>query len=140
MKRGSLRRQRVTFRIGSELASTLRRLPNQTAFVERVLREALGRTCPLCGGAGEVADVHLSVSNFKDLPIRLDRRSAAQLKALVRLGRLLMATDLELVASPEGGRLVFRLARRDRQLLSGTIPSDLGEVQLVQTVQMAQTH
>ena len=131
MSRISRPKQRATFRIDPELVALLRRLPNQTAFVERVLREALGRLCPLCEGTGEVPDVHLSVSNFKDLPVRrLDRRAAAQLKALVRLGRELMATELQLEALPSGGRLGFRLARQDEQLLVGTIPGDMGEVQI----------
>ncbi|MCE2390373.1 MAG: hypothetical protein J4G09_02705 [Proteobacteria bacterium] len=124
-------KQRATFRIDPEVVALLRRLPNQTAFVERVLREALGRVCPLCEGTGEVPDVHLSVSNFKDLPVRrLDRRGAAQLKTLVRLGRELMATELQLEALPSSGRLAFRLARQGEQLLVGTIPGDMGEVQI----------
>jgi hypothetical protein len=131
MKSDVRHKQRVTFRVDPELAATLRRLPNQTAFVERVLREALGRLCPLCEGTGEVPDVHLSVSNFKDLPIRrLDRSAAAQLKALVRLGRALMATELKLQAETGGTGLGFRLARQDEQLLVGTIPGSGTEVTL----------
>jgi len=130
MKSDVRHKQRVTFRVDPELAAALRRLPNQTAFVERVLREALGRVCPLCEGTGEVSGVHLSVSNFKDLPIRLDRSAAAQLKALVRLGRSLMATELKLQADSVGNRLGFRLARQDEQLLVGTIPGDGTEVSL----------
>jgi hypothetical protein len=124
-------KQRVTFRVDPELAAALRRLPNQTAYVERVLREALGRVCPLCEGTGEVPGVHLSVSNFKDLPIRrLDRSAAAQLKALVRLGRALMATELKLRAESGSTGLGFRLARQDEQLLAGTIPGGSNEVSL----------
>ena len=124
-------KQRVTFRVDPELATALRRLPNQTAFVERVLREALGRVCPLCEGTGEVPGVHLSVSNFKDLPIRrLDRSAAAQLKALVRVGRALMATELKLQADSGGSCLGFRLAREDQQLLAGTIPGGGTQVSL----------
>jgi len=131
MKSDVRHKQRVTFRVDPELAATLRRLPNQTAFVERVLREALGRLCPLCEGTGEVPDVHLSVSNFKDLPVRrLDRSAAAQLKALVRLGRALMATELKLQAEIGGSGLGFRLARQDEQLLVGTIPGSGTEVTL----------
>ncbi len=89
------RKQRATFRLEPELAAALRQLPNQTAFVESVLREALGRLCPLCQGTGHASGVHLHVSNFKGLPIRrLDRSTAAQLKALVHLGRQLLATQL----------------------------------------------
>jgi hypothetical protein len=131
MKRDFQAKQRMTFRVDPELASALRRLPNQTAFVEQVLREALGRVCPLCEGTGEVPDVHLSVSNFKDLPIRrLDREAAAHLKALVRLGRELMATRLELHTLADGKQLGFRLAREDEELLAGTIPSDASDVAL----------
>ena len=116
-------KQRVTFRLEPELSAALRQLPNQTAFVERVLREALGRLCPLCEGRGEVADVHLAVSNLKKLAVgRLDRDVAAQLKALVRLGRQLLATNLELEPSPTEGELEFRLARADELLLSGRLP------------------
>ncbi len=112
----------MTFRLSPELAQALRQLPNQTAFAESALREALGRVCPLCHGKGETAEVHLAVSNFKHLPIRrLDRESAAQLKALVRLGRQLLATELELEAS-SAGELDFRLAREDELLLAGRIP------------------
>ena len=126
----SRHKQRVTFRVEPELAAALRRLPNQTAFVEQVLREALGRVCPLCEGTGEVPDVHLSVSNFKDLPIRrLDREAAAQLKSLVRLGRELMATELRLQAIGEE-QLAFRLARDGDELLAGTLPAGPGHSSL----------
>jgi hypothetical protein len=122
-------KQRVTFRIDRELGEALRQLPNQTAFVERVLREALGRICPLCDGSGEVRDVHLAVSNLKRLAIgRLDRVGAAQLKALVRLGRQLLATNLEL--EPADGELEFRLARADELLLAGRIPRGTRDVLL----------
>jgi hypothetical protein len=126
-------KQRVTFRIDRELGEALRQLPNQTAFVERVLREALGRICPLCDGSGEVRDVHLAVSNLKRFAMgRLDRVGAAQLKALVRLGRQLLATNLELEPSRDDGDLEFRLARADELLLSGRIPRGHREVQLTQ--------
>jgi hypothetical protein len=114
----------MTFRLPADLAGALRRLPNQTAVVERALRESLGRLCPLCQGSGEAPGVHLQVSNFKELPIgRIDRAEAAQLKALVRLGRALLATQLEIAPSREGaGELGFRLARDEELLLSGRIP------------------
>ena len=54
-------KQRATFRLEPELAAALRQLPNQTAFVESVLREALGRLCPLCQGTGHDSGVHLNV-------------------------------------------------------------------------------
>ena len=116
-------KRKVTFRVDPSLADALRELPNQTAFVERVLREALGRTCPMCAGTGEVADVHLAVSDLKRLGVpRLDRTSAAQLKALVRLGRELLATELDLEPGRERDGLRFRLARENQTLLSGTLP------------------
>ena len=116
-------KQRVTFRVDPELAGALRNLPNQTAFVERTLREALGRLCPVCAGSGEAPDVHLAVSNLKKLEgRRLERDTAAQLQALVRLGRQLLATNLELAATSPDGELEFRLARSNELLLTGRIP------------------
>ena len=113
------------------MVDALRQLPNQTAFVGRVLHEALGRVCPLCHGTGETSGVHLNVSNLKGLPTpRLDRSAAAQLKALVRLGRELMATELALEVQREGDQLVFRLAREDQLLLTGRIPRGSPEVTL----------
>jgi hypothetical protein len=53
-----------------------------------------------------------------------------QLKALVRLGRALMATDLTLQADSGGTSLGFRLARQDEELLAGTIPGGGTEVAL----------
>jgi hypothetical protein len=124
-------KQRVTFRVDPELAAALRHLPNQTAFVEQVLRDALGRLCPICAGTGEVPDVHLVVSNLKKLAgRRLDRVTASQLKALVRLGRQLLATNLELDTSAEDGELEFRLARSNELLLSGRIPRGQSELSL----------
>lgn len=116
-------KRRVTFRLEESLTRALRMLPNQTAFVERVLRGALAHVCPLCHGSGEVPGVHMTVSDLKGLPgQRLDRAAASQLKALVRLGRELMATDLELEACGEDEQLGFRLARKDELLLTGRIP------------------
>jgi hypothetical protein len=124
-------KQRVTFRVDPELAGALRNLPNQTVFVERVLREALGRLCPVCAGSGEVPDVHLAVSNLKKLAgRRLERDTAAQLKALVRLGRQLLATNLELVESSPDGGLEFRLARSNELLLTGVIPRGQSDLSL----------
>ncbi len=121
--KGSQRKRRMTFRLTGDLAATLRQLPNQTAFVEHALREAVDRVCPVCHGTGEPPDVHLQVSNFKTLPVaRLDRSAAAQLKALVRLGRELLATELQLEVSRGDKELGFRLAREDQLLLTGTIP------------------
>ncbi len=120
----------MTFRLERELVAALRQLPNQTAFVQRVVREALGRVCPLCDGTGEVPGVHLEVSDLKNvLHPRLDRTAAAQLKALVRLGRQLMATELNLEAE-DGEQLGFRLARDDQLLLTGRIPRGAQDVTL----------
>jgi hypothetical protein len=79
----------------------LRQLPNQTRFVEAALQEALGRQCAACHGTGIAPEVHLSVSNFKMLP--------------------LLATQLELETRDES-TLGFRLARDEQVLLSGRIP------------------
>jgi hypothetical protein len=131
MGRRNRTKQRVTFRIDSEIGAALRQLPNQSRFVEQVLREALARICPLCAGSGEVRDVHLAVSNLKTLAVgRLDRVSAAQLKALVRLGRQLLATNLELEPSRDDGELEFRLARANELLLTGRIPRGHGDASL----------
>ncbi len=124
-------RKRVTFRIPPDLAAALQHVPNQTALVESALREALARTCPLCHGSGEAPLARLSVSNLKRLRVHpLDRESAAQIKALVRLGRELLATELELEASGEEAGLGFRLAREDQVLLAGRIPGGHGRLKL----------
>ena len=123
----ALPKQRVTFRLESDLAATLRLVPNQTAFVEGLLRQALDQLCPLCHGSGQASGVHLSVSDLKQglkgLPGgRLDRPAAAQLRALVRLGRQLLATDLALAPGLRDAQLEFRLERQDQLLLQGIIP------------------
>ena len=130
MSKSERTRTRVTFRVDGDVVEALRQLPNQTAFVERALREALGQLCPLCHGTGESPGVHLAVSDLKRQAIRLDRSTAAQLKALVRLGRQLLATELELDAQGGGSGLGFRLAREDQLLLTGIIPPEKGEVAL----------
>ena len=85
----------------------------------------------MCGGTGQVPEAHLHVSDLKSLPSpRLDREAAAQIKSLVRIGRQLMATQLELDPAPGGGRLGFRLARENQELLSGTIPRGDRDVRL----------
>ena len=124
-------RRKVTFRIPPDLAAALHHLPNQTAFVESALRDALGRTCPVCHGPGEAPEAHLSISNLKRVPSgRLDRESAAQLKALVRLGRQLLATQLDLETSSEEPGLGFRLARDNQVLLAGRIPGGQRQLKL----------
>jgi hypothetical protein len=121
-------RTRTTYRLPADLAEALRRLPNQTTFVERALREALGHVCPVCHGTGLTAGGALAVSDLKAERIgRLDRVTAAQLRSLVRLGRQLLATELALAAASDN-ELEFRLARDDQLLLSGRIARGRQEV------------
>jgi hypothetical protein len=114
------RSHRVTFRVPRDLARALQALPNQTAFVEAAIRDALARTCPLCDGNGRVKSSALRVPNFgrARLP-RLDAQAARRLREIVRLGKRVYATDLDLRHDTAGWR--FRLARRDEVLLSGRI-------------------
>src|SRR5262249_5978603 len=109
---------RVTFRIRSDLAGTLRQLPNQTSFVEDALRQALREKCSVCGGTGRVEKQVLSVSNFRrsNLPA-LGRDAALQLKGLVGLARQTAATDLELRKSADGVGLGFAVVRDGEVLL-----------------------
>ena len=124
-------KQRVTYRLEPELAAALKQLPNQTAFVERTLREALSHVCPLCHGSGEATGVHLSVSDLKRSPVGpLDRAAAARLRALVRLGRQLLATDLALEPAASESELAFRLEREDQILLTGRIPCGPSDLEL----------
>ena len=60
----------------------------------------------------------------------IERDTAAQLKALVRLGRQLLATNLVLETSPEDGELEFRLARSNELLLTGRIPRGQSDLTL----------
>jgi hypothetical protein len=117
---------RVTFRVGPELADSLRRLPNQTQFVEAALREALRAKCPACGGTGRVDERRLVVSNFRagKLPA-LERAAAQHLQQLVRLARRVAATNVDLEPTPDGGALAFVLARAGEVLLKGTLPAEL---------------
>ena len=114
---------RVTFRVDGDLAESLRQLPNQTAFVERALREALARECPLCDGRGRVSGVRLRVPDFhaRRLP-RLGGDAARRLREIVRLGRRVWATELELARANDSWR--FRLLRKDEVLLAGTIDDE----------------
>jgi hypothetical protein len=119
MKR-SERRHRVTFRVAGELAARLRKLPNQTVFVEEAIREALGQTCPACRGRGRVPTA-LRVSDFREAELpRIGRSLALQLQQVVRMGRRMCATDLRLADTGEAG-LAFQLARREELLFSGRI-------------------
>jgi hypothetical protein len=111
---------RVTFRVPSDLAETLRDLPNQTLFVEQALREALRDKCAACGGTGRATTRALSVSNFRAAALPpLQREVALQLKGLISLARRAAATHVELRA--EQGALAFVLARGPEVLLQGTL-------------------
>jgi hypothetical protein len=128
-------KQKMTFRVAPDLVRSLRQLPNQTAFVESALRQALGHTCPLCHGTGQTEGVHLAVSDLKELRgvRRIDRVTAARLRSLVRLGRALLATELELELEPtdrDDAELGFRLAREDEVLLAGHIRRGDAELNL----------
>lgn len=113
---------RVTFRIDDTLAVTLRELPNQTKFVEDALREALGRTCPVCAGSGRLALRSLSVTNVRDAGIRrLTRDEARHLQRVFRLGQELAATRIEL--ERQGRHVSFAMKREDLELLDGTLTS-----------------
>jgi hypothetical protein len=115
---------RVTFRIGSDLAESLRGLPNQTAFVEDALRSALGRTCPTCDGAGRVRWSSVTVSDFRRAALpRLDRDRAIHLKGLVRLARELAASALDLKTRPGEPGFEFAVKRGEDVLVSGTLQS-----------------
>jgi hypothetical protein len=111
---------RVTFRIDDNLAIALRDLPNQTRFVEDALREALGRTCPVCAGSGRVPLRSLSVTNVRDGGIkRLTRDEARHLQRVFRLGQELAATRIEL--QRHGRRVTFSMKREELDLLDGTL-------------------
>jgi hypothetical protein len=122
------RKHRVTFRVAPELAAALRQLPNQTAFVESALRDALGHACPWCEGRGKLPVPALHITDFKveGLP-RVRRETALQLRALVHLARRLFATDLQLQASVER-ELGFRLARKGQVLLEGRVSGAAGGI------------
>lgn len=111
---------RVTFRIDDDLAATLRELPNQTKFVEDTLREALGRTCPVCAGNGRLPLRRLSVTNVRDGGIkRLTRDEALHLQRVFRLGHEVAATRIEL--RRQGRHVAFAMQREGRELLGGTL-------------------
>ena len=121
----------MTFRIDPELAQVLRRLPNQTRFVEAAIKEALGESCPVCGGSGRLTGGALRVSDFREAALpRLDREGAAHLKGLVRCGRRMLATALELEADASGTDLGFRIARDEETLLSGRLSRADGTLHL----------
>jgi hypothetical protein len=112
----------VTFRVATELAKSLRELPNQTAFVESALRTALGKTCPTCEGSGRARWSSVAVSDFKQKALpRLDRDGAVQLKSLVRLARELAASKLTLAPRPGLPGVEFSVERGRNVLLRGTL-------------------
>jgi len=112
---------RVTFRLPQDLADELRELPNQTRFVEAALREALGVACPLCQGSGRCQPRRLAISNFRRRALpALERGSALELRRIVRIGRELSATSLELERSAASG-VAFVLTRGREVLLAGQL-------------------
>jgi hypothetical protein len=112
----------VTFRVSSEIAKSLRELPNQTAFVENALRNALGKTCPTCDGSGRARWTSVAVSDFKQKALpRLDRDGAVQLKTLVRLARDMAASRLDLTPRGDASAVDFSLERGRHVLLRGTL-------------------
>ncbi|MEM7392175.1 MAG: hypothetical protein AAF492_07475 [Verrucomicrobiota bacterium] len=113
---------RMTFRVAEELADALRELPNQTHFVESVLRDALGLTCPVCGGEGRIPTTPVRLPNFKSAALpSLDRETALQLRALVRLARQLAATNIDLLNNRDGGGLGFAVRRQNHVLMVGEV-------------------
>ncbi len=112
---------RVTFRVAEELAEALRNLPNQTQFVENAIRDALGMACPVCSGSGRVPG-RVQVQDFRQLGLpTINRATALQLKAVVRLARRVAATEVGLTRSRQGQGLAFEV-RRDRDVvLSGQV-------------------
>ncbi len=111
---------RVTFRVAEDLAEALKGLPNQTHFVETVLREALGMTCPVCEGSGRVPS-GLRVPNFKQQAWpALDPAMARQLRSVVQLGRRLAATTVDLEPTRRGKAYAFSIKRERSVLLRGS--------------------
>jgi hypothetical protein len=115
---------RVTFRMANELVEQLRELPNQTHFVETALRNALGVACPTCAGSGRVGGASLRVPNFRSASLpTLDRATALQLQAVVRLARRLAATEVALAKTQPTG-LEFSVRRGTDLLLRGSVSKD----------------
>ena len=122
---------RVTFRVDPRLAEALRQVPNQTRFVERALKDALGKSCPMCRGTGRLVGGALRVSDFRaaSLP-KLGKAAATPLRGLVRFGKRMQATDLELGAESGSASVAFRIARDDETLLSGRLDPAVGALEL----------
>jgi hypothetical protein len=114
---------RVTFRVDEVLADALRELPNQTKFVEDALRDALGKTCPVCNGEGRVTGRALRVTNLREQGMRrLSRNEARDLQRVFRLGREVAATRIELGRS--GRRVSYSMRRNAHELLNGVLTTD----------------
>ena len=114
---------RVTFRIADDLADALRILPNQTKFVEDALRDALGRSCPVCDGAGRIPMRALQVTNIREGGLKqLNRDEAQQLQRVFRVGRAVAATRIEL--RRRGRQVTFTMSRDTAELINGTLGSN----------------
>jgi 1,6-anhydro-N-acetylmuramate kinase len=115
---------RVTFRVAEDLADTLRALPNQTAFVELALREALRDKCPACGGTGRASSGGLRVSNLRSKLLgALGRDAALQLKNVVALARHAAATEVLLEKTRASADIGFVVVRGETVLTRGTLPA-----------------
>jgi len=115
---------RVTFRVADDLAATLRHLPNQTAFVEAALREALRERCPACNGTGRASTSGVRVSNLREQSLgSLQRGAALQLKTVVALARHAAATNVLLDRSPTGSDIRYVVKRGEQILTRGTLAS-----------------
>jgi len=113
---------RVTFRVAEDLAATLRGLPNQTAFVEAALREALREKCPACGGTGRASGVGVRVSNLRRQSLGVLQRDAAlQLKNVVALARHAAATDVMLERARATSDIAYVVTRGEQVLTRGTL-------------------
>lgn len=86
------------------------------------MRDALGRTCPVCRGDGRLPQRVIRVSNVRREGIkRLSRGEAQQLQRIYRLGREVAATRLDL--RKQGRRVEFSLRREQHEILSGVLNS-----------------
>jgi hypothetical protein len=104
------------------VADALREVPNQTRFVERALRDALGRRCAVCDGSGRVPRRAMRVTNLRRAAVGpLGRDGALRLKQIVRLGREAAATRLDVTGDHD--RLAYVLRRDERVLLEGALSS-----------------
>jgi len=51
------KQETITFKVDSELATILARLPNRSEFIRKALLSAIENTCPVCQGTGQL-DAH----------------------------------------------------------------------------------